>query len=125
MIAVLIGVVALPRAARPFLEHRLSRVLGVPVKIGALGWKPIRGIVTAEGVTIGPPGRSIVLGRANLDFMLQGLARGQIAFDSIELSNASVTAELDRNLELKVAAFEGMSPIQVAIAAPGASPPML
>jgi hypothetical protein len=133
LIAVLAAVLVAPRLARPALERHLTRALGEPVKIASLSWKPIRGIVSAEKVIIGPPERLLVVGRATLDFTLQALLRGEIAFDSIELADVIGQADLDRNLDLRVRGLEATqdwlaarrvtSGARPTTPAPGAPPP--
>ena len=108
LLAVLAGVVLAPRLARPVLERQLTRALGTPVRITSLSWKPIRGIISAEKVVVGPPERLLVIGRITCDFMLQSLARGAIAFDSIELADVIGQADLDRDLELRVRGLEAV-----------------
>ncbi|HYC22624.1 MAG TPA: hypothetical protein VEI94_07970, partial [Candidatus Bathyarchaeia archaeon] len=133
LLAVLAGVALAPQLARPALERQLTRVLGTPVRITSLSWKPIRGIITAEKVVVGPPERVLVIGRITLDFMLQSLVRGAIAFDSIELADVIGQADLDRDLALRVrgletvqdrlAAAQGAQQPRPATAAPAAPPP--
>lgn len=87
----------LPASWRAWIEREIARE-GLHMKIGALSYQPLRGVVASEVKVFSDASQRIqisYLERVLLDIDKTKLARGELRLNKIELRNASLSLPID------------------------------